>query len=99
MRLELQAEGKDVQFLTVNATSGFGFQQELLDKQKFPLFQDQTNVNVWTLLGGYKDDFFIYDKAGNLSAYLPSGGSVDTNLSGAVGYNNLKIYILNALGP
>ncbi len=99
MRLELEGDGHKVHFLTINATSATAYQQELLDKQPFSMFQDQLTVNVWTLLGGYKDDFFIYDKAGKLKVYLPVTGSVNTNLSTDTGYNNLKAYILTALAP
>jgi len=99
MRIELAGEGHQVHFLTINATSALNYQTELLNEQAFALMQDQTNVNVWTLLGGNKDDFFIYDKAGKLKVYLSAYGSVDTNLSTASGYNNLKTYILNVLGP
>ena len=28
----------------------------------FPVYQDQTEGNVWTLLGGRRDDVFVYDK-------------------------------------
>ncbi len=99
MRLELAGEGHLVHFLTINATSALSYQADLLKQQAFALMQDQTNVNVWTLLGGNKDDFFIYDKTGKLKVYLSASGSVDTNLSSATGYNNLKTYILNVLGP
>lgn len=28
----------------------------------FPIYQDQADVNVWTLLGGNRDDVFVYNK-------------------------------------
>ena len=99
MRLELAGEGHLVHFLTINSTSALNNQTDLLKEQSFALMQDQTNVNVWTLLGGHKDDFFIYDKTGKLKVYLSASGSVDTDLSTASGYGNLKTYILNVLGP
>ena len=53
---------------------------------------------MWALLGGGKDDIFIYDKSGALHTYLKHGGDVDTNLSTEDGATNLRNAILNAMG-
>ena len=29
---------------------------------EFPVYQDQADVNVWRLLGGRRDDVYVYDK-------------------------------------
>lgn len=97
MQSELNGEGHDVAFLTVNVTSGATSQQALIDVCAFPLFQDEAGVNAWAQHGGAKDDLLIYDASGSLSAYLPFAGAVDTNLSTPAGYANVKAAILDAL--
>lgn len=94
MDLELQAEGKKVHFVVVNAQNAAANQKELLDRCNFPMFQDMAGADAWTLQGGGKDDFFLYDRAGKLHAYLPPTGSTPTNLSTPEGYAALKAAIL-----
>ena len=94
MDLELQAEGKKIHFVVVNAQNAAANQQELLDRCNFPLFQDMEGANVWQVQGGSKDDFFLYDRTGKLHAYLPHTGSTPTNLSTPEGYAALKAAIL-----
>lgn len=98
MQKELLTEGHDVEFLAINVASGVTSQASLVGVCDFPLFQDTAEALAWTMQGGNKDDIYIYDAAGELLKYLPMGGDVDTNLSGAAGYANLKDAILTALG-
>ncbi|KAI0213867.1 hypothetical protein LSAT2_001045 [Lamellibrachia satsuma] len=46
----------------------------------FPIYQDQADVNVWTLLGGNRDDVFVYNKCGRLTEHIRfPRSSVSTN--------------------
>lgn len=38
---------------------------------EFRVYQDRADVNVWTLLGGKRDDVFVYDKCGRLTEHIP----------------------------
>lgn len=98
MQKELLGEGYDVAFLAINVTSGDTSQESLVGVCDFPLFQDTPEELAWSMHGGKKDDLYIYDAAGELVSYLPMGGDVDTNLSGATGYANVKDAILAAIG-
>jgi hypothetical protein len=53
------------------------------------------------MLGGQKDDFFIYRAGGRLSAYYSQFGSVNVNLSTPEGYANIRAAIdaAAAAGP
>ena len=91
----MQALGKAVNFVTVNAVSGLEQQENLIKRCAFPLLQDQEDVDVWGLLQGNKDDFYVYDSQGVLAHYLPISGDINMNLSEDEGYNNLKTAVLN----
>jgi hypothetical protein len=97
MQWELNAEGHDVEFLAVNITSGVEAAPTLVEKCAFPLLQDTEDINVWNLLGGKKDDIYVFDADGNLTASLPVGGELSNNLSTAEGYGNLKAAIMEAM--
>ena len=95
MRLELEFLGKDVHFLIVNATSALDDQQKLIDETALPMFQDQENVDVWSLMDGNKDDFYVFDSDGNLAHFLPISGDASVNLSEEEGYQNLLDAVLS----
>lgn len=38
---------------------------------EFPVYQDRADVNVWRLLGGQRDDVYVYDKCGRLTEHIP----------------------------
>ena len=101
IRLELEAEGYDVQIVTVNKGDAVEFQQKLIDKCASPLLQDTEDNLGWNLMQGGKDDFFVYNGKGELVSFLPMGGEVETNLSKEEGYANVKNAILSAFeeGP
>ena len=98
LRIELKREGAEAHFVAVNVTSGIDYQDDLAAKCRFPLFQDLPELDLWGSHQGGKDDFFIYDASGALVAFLPASGEVETNLSTAPGYANLKAAILTAMG-
>ncbi|HIN85307.1 MAG TPA: hypothetical protein EYN06_02420 [Myxococcales bacterium] len=95
MRLEMQALGKEVDFVSVNAVSALEQQEKLINRCSFPLLQDQEDVDVWGLMDGKKDDFYVYDSQGVLAHFLPIGGDISVNLTEDEGYNNLKSAILS----
>ena len=90
MRLELELEGEDVQFLSVNIPDGVATQGEMVTKCSYPLFQDLAEVDVWGLMNGGKDDFYIYDAGGNLARHYVWGEEPQLNLSTDEGYAILK---------
>jgi len=98
LQIELAHEGFDVQFVAVNITSGVEAAPQLVDTCAYPLLQDTDAIGVWTLLGGKKDDLYVFGTDGSLLTPLPAGGEVSTNLSTDEGYKNLKYAIYEALG-
>jgi hypothetical protein len=107
MQAELAAEGHDVNMLAVNIWNATGNQQQLVDRCDFPLFQDVTYTVdeyvggvAWDMVGGKKDDFYVYRADGTLSAYLPTAAG-NTNLlpidgGPSPGYLFVKQQILDA---
>ncbi len=97
MRQELEAASLPVAVVGINDVTAVPNQASLTARAAFPLFQDVPDVGAWDLEGGHKDDFFVYDRAGKLAAYLPNGGTLSTDLSTAEGYQNVKNAVLQAL--
>lgn len=97
MRLELELEGKVVQFLSVNVPDGVPTQGEMAAKCSYPLFQDLEEVDVWGLMNGGKDDFYIYDVEGHLVRHYVWGDEPQLNLSTDEGYAILKSAIQDVL--
>lgn len=96
MAQELATEGHDLHFVVVNATYAAQTFTNLTNACSFPVFQDLDAVGAWTQHAAGKDDILIYTPDGLLHAWLPLGGSVDTNLSVPAGYANVKAAILAA---
>lgn len=71
---------------------------DLTDKCRFPVLQDTEGVGLWDLMGGGKDDLYIFDARGELAHYLPAKGEIGTNLSTPEDYAALKAAII-ATGP
>lgn len=44
---------------------------KLQDKVSFPVYQASPSNDIWSILGGYKDDIFVYDRYGRLTSYVP----------------------------
>jgi hypothetical protein len=85
--------------VAINVTTGVETQSLLADTCSFPLLQDTTETNAWSLLNGGKDDMYIYDAAGKLLIHLPAQGDVETNLSTPQGFANVRDVLLAAAPP
>jgi hypothetical protein len=96
MRIELEAAGRPVEVVAINQTSTAATAANLVALVSFPLFQDVAEVDAVGLMLAHKDDLFVYDRVGNLSAYLPMGGAINTVLSTPDGYDNVKNAVLGA---
>lgn len=92
--MELEVTGHDINFVSINAGSALDDQAKLTRKCSFPLLQDLDTVDAWGLMGGKKDDFFIYDTEGKLVHHYAVNGEPSMNLGSEEGYNNLKNAIL-----
>lgn len=98
MQLELESMGHTVDFVSVNATSALDDQPKLVARCQFPLLQDQEDIDVWGLMKGRKDDFYILDAGGKLARYLPTGDEDSpTNLSTSEGYATLLGAVVEVL--
>ncbi|MFT5432660.1 MAG: hypothetical protein ACI9OJ_003362 [Myxococcota bacterium] len=97
MQVELASEGYVVDFVSVNVTTGIETAEQLVEQCAFPLLQDTEEIGVWGLLGGKKDDIYIFAADGELARALPVGGDTSTNLGDEDGYKNLKYALYDAL--
>jgi len=99
MKTELEMSGIEVNFVGINWTQAASTQSSLASRGSFDMLQDHDSF-AWGLLGGSKDDFFIYLEGGKLApgGYLRYGAGVDTNLSTQAGYKNLRDRIVAAHG-
>ncbi len=95
--VELEVAGHDVVFATINITTGLESQAEILKHCSFPQFQDTDELGLWELMGGGKDDFYVFDREGKLHTYFRYYGAISTNLSEQEGYDNVKNAMLAAL--
>ena len=69
---------------------------QLTDASDLPTFQATWSLNAWAMHGGDKDDFFIYDENGVLTAYFKGYEAPVSDLSTDEGYQNVKEAILEA---
>jgi len=103
MKDELSSAGIEVNVVAINVIGAEDSQGLLTSRCSFELLQDTSDVNAWSLMGGGKDDIFVYRSGGRLApgGFLPAFGEVDTNLSTPEGYANVLSAIKNAveLGP
>lgn len=93
----LAAEGHEVHFGGLNVASALVDQGRLADVSAFAFFQDVPEVDAVAAMGGAKDDFYVYDAAGRLTAYFSSAGSVSTDLSTPDGWATIEAAIRAAL--
>lgn len=93
---ELAAEGKEISVIIVNKIGAESTQSSLTATCTFPLMQDVTDINAWALHEGGKDDLYVYDATGTLTAFLPFSGELSINLGSSVGYENVKNAVLAA---
>lgn len=94
MQQEIIALGHDVHLVGINATTALEYQGTLANVSSFPFLQDTAAVDAFSAMGGAKDDIYVYGADGTLVMYLKNGGSVNTNLSTAEGYSNVRDIIL-----
>lgn len=103
MKSDFMIAGLEVDIVAINVIAAETSQSELSSRCTFDLLQDTNAVHAWQLMGGSKDDIFIYRANGRLApgGYLPAFGKVDTNLSTETGYQNVLKAIKEAaaLGP
>ncbi|XP_013784475.1 uncharacterized protein LOC106468587 [Limulus polyphemus] len=70
----------DLSFLVVNSKDFMSqlMRPHLKRRVTFPVYQETSNEEVWSVLNGGKDDMFVYDRCGVLSYYIPFPQSVIT---------------------
>ena len=68
----------------------------LVESAAFPTFQDNWDWGVWSMHGGGKDDFLVYNGAGNLVVHLKADGVPSSDLSTPAGFAAVKEAIENA---
>lgn len=63
----------DVAFLVVNSKKERSQKllPELEARVSFPVYQETSDEEIWSVLRGGKDDMFVYDRCGRMVAYLP----------------------------
>lgn len=101
MHYELQAMGIVVHFVIIDQSSENPPIENLTERCNFPILQDESGVNAWSLQGGRKDDFYFYDSNGVLKNFIPSTGDVvltsyeDPPMDPTSGYTNVKNAVLD----
>jgi hypothetical protein len=98
MRNDLATEGYDIGVVAVNLQGQEATQSLLTARCSFDCVQDTAAANVWGLMGGKKDDFFIYRSGGGLGAggYLSAFGPISANLATREGYANVHNAVTGA---
>ncbi|XP_077517059.1 selenoprotein P-like [Amblyomma americanum] len=61
----------DLQFLVVNDRQSAHLREHLEQRVSFAVHQESEQEPVWSIMGGSKDDVFIFDRCGRLSYYVP----------------------------
>ena len=103
MHYELQAEGKDVHFVIINQSAENPPIEYLTARCNFPILQDESDINVWDLQGGRKDDFYFYDSNGILKNFIPRTDDIaltsydDPPIEPTSGYTNIKNAVLDLI--
>lgn len=67
---EWQAEGLNVRVAAINPINARPHQKFLVEVCDFPLLQDTEEARAWDTLLGTKDDHYVYDASGVLSAFI-----------------------------
>lgn len=88
---ELDAAGTRVQMVSINSLdeSAVTNQSNLTAVCTFPIFQDTAEAQVWSSIGGTKDDFYIYRADGTLAQYI-NHRTTPYNLSVEDDYNRFR---------
>ncbi len=96
LKRDLEGTGKVLNIVGINDIDAVSTQNELTSRTGIPLFQDATMANgttidtAWDLLGGKKDDIYIYDSKGVFAAHFQTGGGVEINITTTEGYANVR---------
>ena len=96
IKTEVLEAGRDINFASINVTSGVEAQPLLAEICSFPLLQDTDEVAAWDLMGGSKDDMYIYGTDGKLLIYLKASSEISTRLSTIGGYANVRDALMAA---
>ncbi|SVB54133.1 uncharacterized protein METZ01_LOCUS206987 [marine metagenome] len=96
IKTEVLEAGRDINFASINVTSGVEAQPLLAEICSFPLLQDTNEVAAWDLMGGSKDDMYIYGTDGKLLIYLKASSEISTRLSTIGGYANVRDALMAA---
>lgn len=99
LQSELASEGVELALVAVNGADAEAEAELLVDLVSYPVFQDSDEVDAWAQQGGQRDDLFVYDAAGKLSAFLPYGGAQETRLDDPQGHDDVKAAVLAAVAP
>ena len=95
--MELEVAGHAVNFVSINKDDAVATQEEIVKHCSFPQLQDTEALGLWDLLGGGKDDFYIFDAEGKLQTYFRFFGSTSTTLSEPEDYQTVKQAIRSVL--
>ena len=96
IKAEVTEAGKEINFVSINVTTGVEAQPLLAETCSFPLLQDTEETAAWEQLGGSKDDMYIYDAEGKLLVYLKASSDISTRLSTIGGYANVRDALMAA---
>ena len=67
---DFAGEGHDINVVIVNKIGAESSVTSLVNKCDFPVLQDVSEVNAWSLHLGSKDDIYVYDSEGKLATYF-----------------------------
>ncbi|XP_064488129.1 selenoprotein P-like isoform X2 [Ornithodoros turicata] len=62
---------QDVHLTVINGMEAINYTDQLRRRTSFPVLQEVPADPLWSELQGDKDDFFVYDRCGRLTYYLP----------------------------
>ncbi len=103
MRQELETAGHKIHVTSINLIGAEATIGALVSRCSFDCLQDVASVNAWNLMGGGKDDIYVYREGGRLApgGYFSASGPRNSNLSTPEGYGNIRDAVLaaSALGP
>lgn len=95
LRIELDVMGRPAHFVAINVPYALPYQDRLVQRCGFPLFQATFVVDASVLHQAQKDDLLIYDADGQLAHYLPIRSEFSINMNTAEGYENVKTLVMD----
>lgn len=87
--------GRSAHFVGLNVPYAVPYQDRLVQRCGFPLFQSTFVVEAFELHQANKDDLLIYDADGRLAHYLSIRGELMINMSTPAGYDNVKTLVMD----